>query len=119
MNDAKPIIKFEDFSKVDMRIGTVISAEEIPGSEKLLKMEEEFSKRLIGQQEAIVAVSKASAWLPGAGKQAFGVFRSIGAAAEDGSRAVLAPFVGVSQKLAELQGLFSALRSSWKKGIFR
>ena len=67
----------------------------------------------------IVAVSKASAWLPGAGKQAFGVFRSIGAAAEDGSRAVLAPFVGVSQKLAELQGLFSALRSSWKKGIFR
>ena len=54
MNDAKPIIKFEDFSKVDMRIGTVISAEEIPGSEKLLKMEVDFGD--VGKRQILAGI---------------------------------------------------------------
>ena len=54
MNDAKPIIKFEDFSKVDMRIGTVISAEEIPGSEKLLKMEIDFGD--VGKKQILTGI---------------------------------------------------------------
>lgn len=42
MNEARPSIKFEDFSKVDIRIGTVSSAEEIEGSDKLIKMQVDF-----------------------------------------------------------------------------
>jgi methionine--tRNA ligase beta chain len=32
------MITFDDFAKVEMRIGTVEGAEEVPGSEKLLKL---------------------------------------------------------------------------------
>ena len=34
----KKVIEFEDFSKVDIRIGTVIDAEKVPKSNKLLKL---------------------------------------------------------------------------------
>lgn len=34
----KKVIEFEDFSKVDIRIGTVIEAEKVPKSNKLLKL---------------------------------------------------------------------------------
>lgn len=40
--EPKPQIKFDDFAKVDMRIGTVISAEYIDGSDKLLKLMVDF-----------------------------------------------------------------------------
>lgn len=36
---AKPEITFDDFSKMDMRIGTVVSAERVEKSKKLLKMQ--------------------------------------------------------------------------------
>lgn len=32
------MINFEDFAKLEMRVGTVLKAEEIEGSEKLLKL---------------------------------------------------------------------------------
>lgn len=32
------MINFDDFMKVELRVGTVLEAEEIPGSEKLLKL---------------------------------------------------------------------------------
>jgi methionine--tRNA ligase beta chain len=32
-------ISFEEFKKVDLRVGKIISAERIPGSEKLLRLE--------------------------------------------------------------------------------
>jgi len=38
----EPQIKFDDFTKVDMKVGTVLSAENIMGSEKLLKLEVDF-----------------------------------------------------------------------------
>ena len=34
----KKVIEFEDFSKVDIRIGTIIEAEKVPKSNKLLKL---------------------------------------------------------------------------------
>jgi len=33
------VISIEDFAKVDLRVGTVVSAEPIPGASKLLKLE--------------------------------------------------------------------------------
>lgn len=33
-----PVIKFEDFAKVDLRVGQIISAEKVTGSDKLLKL---------------------------------------------------------------------------------
>ena len=33
-----PVIKFEDFAKVDLRVGQVVSAERVAGSDKLLKL---------------------------------------------------------------------------------
>ncbi|MFA6189952.1 MAG: hypothetical protein WC711_00330 [Candidatus Staskawiczbacteria bacterium] len=36
------IITFEDFKKLDIRIGKIISAERIEGSDKLLKLEVDF-----------------------------------------------------------------------------
>ncbi|MFZ2664346.1 MAG: methionine--tRNA ligase subunit beta [Patescibacteria group bacterium] len=42
MNELKPQINLEDFAKLDIRAGTVLSAEEIEGSEKLLKLSVDF-----------------------------------------------------------------------------
>ena len=36
------MITFEDFKKLDIRIGKIISAERIPDSDKLLKMQVDF-----------------------------------------------------------------------------
>lgn len=36
------IISFEDFKKLDIRIGKIMSAEKVEGSDKLLKLEVDF-----------------------------------------------------------------------------
>lgn len=54
MNEPKPLIKFDDFSKVDMRVGTVISAEEIEGSEKLIKMNVDFGE--MGSRQILAGI---------------------------------------------------------------
>ena len=36
--EIKPIISFEDFAKVDLRVGTIISADELGESNKLIKL---------------------------------------------------------------------------------
>ncbi len=46
----KPAITFEEFQKLDFRIGTVLAAENIPGSDKLLKLEVD-----IGEKRQVVA----------------------------------------------------------------
>lgn len=38
LESQKPTITFEDFSKMDIRIGTIIAAEKLPKSDKLLKL---------------------------------------------------------------------------------
>lgn len=36
-NDRKPEIQYDDFAKLDIRIGTVVAAEPIEGADKLIK----------------------------------------------------------------------------------
>lgn len=40
----KPTITFEDFSKVDIRIGTIIKVEEVEKSEKLVRLTVDFGE---------------------------------------------------------------------------
>ncbi|MBW6441316.1 methionine--tRNA ligase, partial [Patescibacteria group bacterium] len=54
MNEPKPIIKFEDFAKIDIRLGTILSAEGVEGSEKLIKMEVDFGE--IGKRQIIAGI---------------------------------------------------------------
>jgi methionyl-tRNA synthetase len=37
-------ISIDDFAKVEMRVGTILSAEPVPGSEKLLKLSVDFGE---------------------------------------------------------------------------
>ena len=71
LTDLKPEITFEDFSKIDLRTGTIISAEKIKKSNKLLKLQVDLGKEtrqiiagiaksyepdtLIGRQVVVVA----------------------------------------------------------------
>ena len=52
----KPQIKFEDFAKVDMRIGTIVSVENIEGSEKLLKLMVDFGE--FGQRQILSGIKQ-------------------------------------------------------------
>jgi methionine--tRNA ligase beta chain len=38
INPIKPTISYEDFTKVDLRVGTIISADDLEDSNKLLKL---------------------------------------------------------------------------------
>ncbi|HSA83441.1 MAG TPA: methionine--tRNA ligase subunit beta [Patescibacteria group bacterium] len=38
----KPIITFDDFAKLDLRVGTIINCEEKEGSDKLLRLTVDF-----------------------------------------------------------------------------
>ena len=38
----KPIITFEDLEKIDIRVGTIVSVEDLPKSDKLVKMTVDF-----------------------------------------------------------------------------
>lgn len=40
----KPTITFEDFDKLDLRIGTIVNCEEKEGSEKLLRLTVDFGE---------------------------------------------------------------------------
>ncbi len=71
LTDLKPEITFEDFSKIDLRTGTIVSAEKIKKSNKLLKLQVDLGKEtrqiiagiaksykpdtLIGRQVVVVA----------------------------------------------------------------
>lgn len=52
----KTQIKFEDFAKVDMRIGTIISAEDIEGSEKLIKLQVDFGD--LGKKQILSGIKE-------------------------------------------------------------
>ena len=54
MNEPKELIKYDDFSKVDMRIGTVLSVEDIEGSDKLIKMEVDFGT--LGKRQILAGI---------------------------------------------------------------
>ena len=44
MPDSKPEIQYDDFAKVDFRIGTVVAAEPIEGADKLIKCTIDFGE---------------------------------------------------------------------------
>ena len=48
--ELKSLISFQEFEKLDLRIGTVKSAEPIPGSKKLIKLTVD-----IGEERTVVA----------------------------------------------------------------
>ena len=50
----KPTIGFEDFEKVDIRVGTIRSVEDLPGSKKLVRLTVEFGD----QRRSILAGMK-------------------------------------------------------------
>ena len=47
--DVKPEIQFDDFAKIDLKVGTILSAEKVEKADKLLKLEVDlgFEKRTI------------------------------------------------------------------------
>ena len=47
--EAKPTIQFDDFAKIDLKVGTIIAAEKVEKADKLLKLEVDlgFEKRTI------------------------------------------------------------------------
>jgi methionyl-tRNA synthetase len=70
-SELKPLITFDDFSKIDLRVGTVLEAEKVEKADKLLKLKVDlgFEQRtivsgialhftpveLIGQQVCVLA----------------------------------------------------------------
>lgn len=44
MSDPKTTIKYDDFAKIDIRVGTVISAEKVEKSEKLIRLLVDFGE---------------------------------------------------------------------------
>jgi methionine--tRNA ligase beta chain len=50
------MINFEDFTKIDLRVGTVLEAEEVPGSEKLIKQIVDFGD--LGKKQVISGIKK-------------------------------------------------------------
>lgn len=48
-NNLKPAIQFDDFAKIDLKVGTILSAEKVEKADKLLKLEIDlgFEKRTI------------------------------------------------------------------------
>lgn len=49
ISNLKPEIVFDDFAKIDLKVGTIISAEKVEKADKLLKLEIDlgFEKRII------------------------------------------------------------------------
>jgi tRNA-binding protein len=45
----KPLIKFDEFNKIDIRVGTIEAIEDVQGSDKLLRLKVDFGdhKRII------------------------------------------------------------------------
>jgi methionyl-tRNA synthetase len=53
---AKPTIQIDDFEKIDIRVGTITSAENVPGSEKLLKLAVDFGD--LGTRQILTGMAK-------------------------------------------------------------
>jgi len=56
MINIKPEITYEDFSKIDIRLGTIIDASAVEGSTKLLKLQVDFGE--LGQRQILSGIAK-------------------------------------------------------------
>jgi len=55
MPPVKPEIEYSDFEKIDIRVGTVISAEKVTGSDKLIKLEVDFGE--LGKRQILAGLA--------------------------------------------------------------
>jgi methionyl-tRNA synthetase len=55
MKTPKTPINYEDFSKIDVRVGTIVAAENVPKSEKLLKLEVDFGE--LGKRQILTGMA--------------------------------------------------------------
>lgn len=55
MKELKSTINYEDFSKIDVRVGTITNAEKVEKSEKLLKLEVDFGE--FGKRQILAGVA--------------------------------------------------------------
>ncbi len=55
MKEAKPQIKYDDFAKVDVSIWTILTAEKIEKSEKLMKLEVDFGE--LGKRQILAGIA--------------------------------------------------------------
>lgn len=56
MLEIKPTIQYDDFSKIDVRMGTIVNAERVEGSEKLLKLDVDFGD--FGRRQILTGMAK-------------------------------------------------------------
>jgi methionine--tRNA ligase beta chain len=56
MTPLKPEISYEDFQKLDIRVGTIVSAEKVEGSEKLIKLDVDFGE--LGKRQILTGMAK-------------------------------------------------------------
>ncbi len=57
MQDIKPEISYEDFQKIDVRVGTILAAEKVEKSDKLLKLDVDFGA-VIGKKQILTGMQK-------------------------------------------------------------
>lgn len=55
MSEAE-VVKYEDFAKLDIRVGRVLSAERVPGSKKLIRMVIDLGH--LGQRQIVAGIGE-------------------------------------------------------------
>lgn len=56
MFTVKPEIQYEDFLKLDVRVGTIVACSNVEGSTKLLKLEVDFGE--LGKRQILSGIAK-------------------------------------------------------------
>lgn len=56
-NPTPDVISFDDFLKVDIRVGLIKSAERVPKSDKLLKLQVDFGTRWVNAKSLLALAS--------------------------------------------------------------
>lgn len=56
MEENKPQVTYDEFAKLDIRIGTVIAAEAVPGTDKLIKCTIDFGE--LGQRTIVSGIAE-------------------------------------------------------------
>lgn len=71
-------ISIDDFSKIELKVGTVLSAEEVEGSEKLLKLQVDLGPLTVIPEQAGIQESHGSRVKPGMTNNADGMTKQEG-----------------------------------------
>lgn len=56
VSNVSNVISFEDFIKVDLRAGTILEAERVPKSDKLLRLQLDFGE--LGKRQIVAGIGK-------------------------------------------------------------